>query len=312
MTKSLEDGEKHILSSDLPTDMKREILSNLKFEKELSRAEIKKKQEEVNQEYMKLLISGDYEGAKEVIKKNVELLGTDWMQDELNKLQNASRILADGGPNPYTKTQNWTIFEDDKVKALAQKLTEDDIRKHTGPNGYSDPEANRLREIIKGNATGKDFEDSKAAKHIKELIGASTIDDELKPAIREKGYRLLSDAISSSEKPLNDRQKTELALKIFVELEKESQSIFDISEIEYPKGKEGEPAVIPFVAKPIGVYKDKEKIILNDYGFRWMIRATGSRDPEVLREFAKKHNMGAHLFLAKEIIDAGWKKEGRN
>lgn len=93
--------------------------------------------------------SMDISGAKAIINDNLDNFGTDWHTDALNKVQNAAGILAKKGVNPYTTTTDWNVYDKDEKLAFDGKLNTTTISKHTGPDGYSDTEARRLRAIIK-------------------------------------------------------------------------------------------------------------------------------------------------------------------
>lgn len=81
------------------------------------------------------------------------------------------------------------------------------------------------------------------------------------------------------------------ALKIGNQVKREVSAGTISPTLSEMKGKEGTPAIVDPSQKPIGVYNDKNSVILNEYGFEWLIRWTGSRDPNVLRKFASEHNM---------------------
>lgn len=136
----------------------------------------------------------------------------------------ALSVRAKTGQNPYDTTQNWTLFEEDKRLALDKKIDALTIYSHEGATGYSNKEGNILRNIISSGGSEKDFEDSSAAKFLKELIDdfgrRYTLYQEV-PVMREKGYGLLQEAIASAKTPLTDREKKELALRIFNNLQAE-------------------------------------------------------------------------------------------
>ena len=79
------------------------------------------------------------------------------------------------------------------------------------------------------------------------------------------------------------------ALKIGNQIKKEVASGKIMPTLK--SGKAGTPAIVDPSQKPIGTYDDDENIVLNEYGFEWLITWTGSRDPNVLRKFASDHNM---------------------
>lgn len=91
----------------------------------------------------------DISAAKDIINENLSNFGTDWHTDALNKIQNAASILASTGVNPYATTTKWDVYDEDEKLAFEGKLDTRAISKHTGPDGYSDTEARRLRAIIK-------------------------------------------------------------------------------------------------------------------------------------------------------------------
>ena len=168
--------------------------------------------------------------AEDMQKVFPDALPTDltWIQG-IAKNAISLRKYREKGIDPYNTTTNWTLYNEDRELALNNRLTLKEIDEHTGPDGYSDKEASRLRGIVtrKGDSF-KDFEDSKAAKLLKELtddLGQRyTMPVGTIPVMREKGYRLLQDAINNAEKPLTDREKQELALRIFNGLQTEKIS----------------------------------------------------------------------------------------
>ncbi len=91
----------------------------------------------------------DIIAAKDIINENLSQFGTDWHTDALNKIQNAASILNSTGVNPYATTTKWDVYDKDEELAFEGKLDTRAISEHTGPDGYSDTEARRLRAIIK-------------------------------------------------------------------------------------------------------------------------------------------------------------------
>jgi len=138
--------------------------------------------------------------------------------EEFNK---ALGIWHKTDQNPYMTTTDYAYFEQMKWDAIDGKMTEQKIRAAI-PDKISSPAGDELRRIMKEGPTAKDFEDSSAAKYLKEMIDLPGIIQNKKPILREKGYRLLQDAIKKSPTPMTDREKKEAALRIYYNLKAES------------------------------------------------------------------------------------------
>lgn len=91
----------------------------------------------------------DFSGAKDILNENMSQFGTKWHDAALTDIQTTSKILTDTGVNAYTTTVHPEVYDKDEQLAFDGKLSLRDIQKHTGPDGYSDTDARRLREIIK-------------------------------------------------------------------------------------------------------------------------------------------------------------------
>ncbi len=102
-------------------------------------------------------------------------------------------------------------------------LTMKDIEPLVGIKISSDDRDEIKRRLTTG-PTGQDFENTAAAKFLKELIDdfgrRYTLYDQV-PVMREKAFQLLKEGIQSAKTPLTDRQKKELALQIFNNLQTE-------------------------------------------------------------------------------------------
>ncbi len=132
----------------------------------------------------------------------------------------ALSVRAKTGQNPYTTTQDWNSAMEAYWKA-EQGIVPDS--KDVGSK-YDVQWYEKIKKIAEGGGTTADFEDSSAAKFLKELIDdfgrRYTLYDQV-PVMREKAFRLLQDGIQGAKIPLTDREKKELALRIFNNLQTE-------------------------------------------------------------------------------------------
>lgn len=132
----------------------------------------------------------------------------------------AIAVRAKTGQNPYETTQDWNAAMEAYWKA-EQGIAPD--RNDVGSK-YDVQWYEKLKKIAEGGGTTGDFEDSMAAKFLKELIDdfgrRYSLYQEV-PVMREKAFRLLQDGIQSAKTPLTDREKKELALRIFNNLQSE-------------------------------------------------------------------------------------------
>jgi hypothetical protein len=190
------------------------------------------RENEVEMEARKLAIAGDWQGGINIINGALDELGDDWQTDALNKFQNAFRITNTKGENPFIKTQSYEKFTEIRQEILDEKIkSEREIRKWTGKkDGYAIPQEKYLLDLYKGDeSSSKAFENTAAAKLIKEMLEdweeGVRIRPEMVNILREKGYRLLEDAIQAAEKPLTERQKKEKALSIYNSLILEASTI---------------------------------------------------------------------------------------
>jgi len=88
------------------------------------------------------------------------------------ELFNRSRnTMAAGGGNPFTTTENWSLYDEDRRRAVHKDITEQEIVDHVGPGMYSWPQAEHLLSIVNGkSSSAKAFEDTAAAKGLKAII----------------------------------------------------------------------------------------------------------------------------------------------
>ena len=143
----------------LPHKDRQAALGSLEGWEQVDRNEIRarvERQMDLEMETVQLkahkLVSGvnpDWSGAKAVLTENLDNFGTDWYTAELRKLQSATGILNDKAVNAYTTTTNPEVYDKDETLAFAGELDIRTIQKHTGPGGYSDSDAARLKAIIK-------------------------------------------------------------------------------------------------------------------------------------------------------------------
>ncbi len=148
----------------------------------------------------------------------------------MNKFTQARSIMAVGGDNSYTKTQNWTLYSDHRERAAKRTITEQEIMDSVGPRGYAWKEAERLLKIISGeSSSSKAFEESAAAKNLTAQIKAmlpvtgpsvDITDVALNQFANQRGLGLLEDAIRENPN-WTDREKKEEALRIGRQLERE-------------------------------------------------------------------------------------------
>lgn len=257
------------------------------LENDMATIQNEEKRQTIELAARKELIAGNWEAAVQLINDNLEIMGPDWHTDALNKARNAASILAKQAINPYETTMNWTFYNKDRSLALEGKLDVKTIDEHVGPDGYSDKEATRLRGIVeRRGGTVKDFEDSKSARFLKEMVedwgrvrlGATP---ERIPVMREKSLRILQDAIDSAEKPLTDREKQETALRIFNGLISEAPTTTEVKELLTPEERarfEKEMINAQAIQQPAGtpagdwgVYDGKGNVILNEIGIRGLL-----------------------------------------
>ena len=165
----------------------------------------------------------------------IKIQQSDGLTDEqkinaMDKFVKSRRIMAAGGDNSYTRTQNWTLYSNHRERAAKRTITEQEIMDNVGPGGYSWPEAERLLKIISGeSSSSKAFEESAAAKNLTAQIKAmlpvtgTTIDRTdvaLNQFATQRGLGLLEDAIQRNP-DWTDREKKEEALRIGRQLERE-------------------------------------------------------------------------------------------
>jgi hypothetical protein len=133
------------------------------------------------------------------------------------------------GTNPYTTRLDNAKFKQMQEDAIDGKLSEKQIREEVGKT-ITIPDGDKLRDILNNKGTQTAFEDTQAAKYIEELVTtlSGVADKGQIPILREKGYRLLYNAIKMADlkgHPLTEREKKETALRIFNDLEKEAPVI---------------------------------------------------------------------------------------
>jgi len=159
----------------------------------------------------------------------------------------SSEIWNTTGTNPYTTRQDNAKFKQMQEDAIDGKMTEAQIREEVGKT-ITINDGDALRNLINGKGTQKGFEDSAAAKYLEELVNSmTTLLPKKKPVLREKGYRLLYNAIEEAEQkktPLTEWEKKEVALRVFNGLEKEALTIkaepsaIEIQKYELPTEEE--------------------------------------------------------------------------
>ncbi len=134
----------------------------------------------------------------------------------------AMAVRSKTGQNPYVTTQDWNAAMEAYWKA-EQGIAPD--RNDVGSK-YDVQWYEKLKKMATDGPTGKDFEDSKAAKL---LVGAIDADNDFTPtleiAAKNKGLAWLQQELDKADPPLKDREKEELALKIFGELKKQVKTL---------------------------------------------------------------------------------------
>jgi len=137
--------------------------------------------------------------------------------DEYN---DAVKIWSQTGENLYGSRPT-SKFAEIRQKVLDKQIrSELEIQEWTGKvDGYGLPQESYLLRLYNGDeSSAKAFEDSDSAKLLKELFddwGRTIYSPVAATILREKGYRLLQDAIDSSVKPMTDREKKEKSIRIF-------------------------------------------------------------------------------------------------
>ena len=202
----------------------------------------------------KMKADPDWSGAKAIVNANLDNFGTSWWTDELNKIRNAMSILDETGVNPYTTTTNWKRYYEDHALALQGNLDTNTVSKHTGPDGYSDKEASRLRGIIDDNGSSSDeFENSNAAELLQSLMATlPTLNEdqeslvEIKIVAEEKALGILYQAIQTADPPLTDKEKKQKALSVYSGIKASLMAgtiTMSPSELKLPAGAKLEGAV---------------------------------------------------------------------
>jgi len=137
------------------------------------------------------------------------------------------RVMAKGGNNAYTTTENEQLYTDHRRRAASKSITEQEIIDNVGPGGYSWPRAEKLISIIKGtSSSAKAFEESAAAKNLIALtkdIADPVKDAELSQFVIQRGLGYLEDFIEGNP-DATDREKKEAALRIGRQLQLEDES----------------------------------------------------------------------------------------
>jgi len=145
------------------------------------------------------------------------------------------RVMAKGGNNAYTTTENWELYVEYRRRAASKTITEKEIIDKIGPDGYSHIQGERLLSILKGtSSSAKAFEESASAETLKELITGIPLveggeDIEGNPLIpvskntkffaTKMGYRMLEDKFNDHP-DWTAREKDEEAIKVFNRLER--------------------------------------------------------------------------------------------
>jgi hypothetical protein len=168
--------------------------------------------------------------------------------EAMSEWRQARNIMAKGGQNPYTTTQNWELYNEDRRKVTSEDITEQEIIDHVGPKGYSWPQAEHLISVLNGKSSkASAFEDSSAAKLLIEMIDGYSdtmkVPKEVIPVLRNKALRLLQDSIDGSEKVMTKRQKEETALRIFNSLKTEALTMGTEASTLMPLGEQLDLAV---------------------------------------------------------------------
>jgi hypothetical protein len=247
-------------------------------------------------ENMKVLVQDDFDTALANVQKDL-LAGRitgDEATDQSNKLRNAAIIFADTGVNAYKVTQNHTKYNQLREDIIARRLADPAIVwQAVGPNGISDPDAQRLQKMIPTGGTAKDFEDTKAARTFLELfdesaIGASGLVKE-KALAKEEGLRRLEKTLI--EYPdMTEREKREAALRVAFDIEAESmegtlpKQLSELTKIKKPLTPGDE---VTSGGEVIGVVDKDGALILNRAGLERLKRITQG-NKERAREIIKE------------------------
>ena len=113
------------------------------------------------------------------------------------------RVMAAGGSNAYTTTENESLYTEHRRRAATKTITEQEIIDNVGPGGYSWPRAEKLISVINGkSSSAKAFEESAAAKDLKAVIEVELDpkdDAELHRFATNKYSGILEDAIQNND-----------------------------------------------------------------------------------------------------------------